>query len=208
MANFISAAAAAELVQDGDTVGIAAQGLAGWPDEIGEALAERYDKTHHPHGLNLKQACHTGDWKKRGTTRFGIEGMVRSWTGAHVGGSARLCELALAEQLAAYTLPQGVVINLWREIAAHRPGLITKVGLGTYIDPRAEGGKMNQRARESEDIVRLITIDDEEYLFFPSFPVQVAILRGTTADENGNISMEREMYLNEGYSRRKTAAGL
>lgn len=200
MVKFITAAAAAKLVQDGDTVGIAAQGLAGWPDEIGEALAGRYEKTHHPQGLNIKQACHTGDWEKRGTTRFGIKGMVRSWTGAHVGGSAGLCELALAEQLAAYTLPQGVIINLWREIAAHRPGLITKVGLRTYIDPRVEGGKMNQSARDSEDIVKLMEIEGEEYLFFPAFPVQVAILRGTTADENGNISMEREMYLNEGYS--------
>lgn len=200
MVKFITANEAAMLVKDYDTVGIAAQGLSGWPDEVGEALAERYTNTNHPRGLHLKQACHTGDWMDRGTTRLGLEGLVKSWTGAHVGGSAKLCELASQNKIAAYTLPQGVVINLWREIAAHRPGLITKVGLGTYIDPRIEGGKMNEAARNSEDIVKLLDIEGEDHLFFPSFPVHVALLRGTTTDENGNISMEKEMYLNEGYS--------
>jgi propionate CoA-transferase len=200
LAKYITAKEAALLVNDFDTVGIAAQGLAGWPDEIGEAMADRYKEEGHPANLKIKQACHTGDWKQRGTTRFGIKGMVRSWTGAHIGGSAKMCQLALEEEIATYALPQGVIINLWREIAAHRPGLITKVGIGTYIDPRIEGGKMNEAARKSEDIVRILNIDNEDYLFFPTFPVNVCILRGTTADENGNVSMEREMFLNEGYS--------
>lgn len=200
MAKYITAKEAALLVNDFDTVGIAAQGLAGWPDEIGEAMADRYKEEGHPASLKIKQACHTGDWKQRGTTRFGIKGMVRSWTGAHIGGSTKMCQLALEEEIATYALPQGVIINLWREIAAHRPGLITKVGIGTYIDPRIEGGKMNEAARKSEDIVRILNIDNEDYLFFPTFPVNVCILRGTTADENGNVSMEREMFLNEGYS--------
>jgi propionate CoA-transferase len=171
-------------------------GLAGWPEEVGRAIAASYRKTGHPRGLNLKQGCSLGDWKTRGTTVLGIEGLVTKWSGAHIGSSFALNELVLANKIECHCLPQGVIVNLWREIAAGRPGLVTKVGLGTFVDPRIRGGKMND-VTETE-LVELIELGGEEYLFYKSFPVDVALLRGTIADEKGNISFENEGMINEG----------
>ena len=115
---------------------------------------------------------------------------------AHIGSAFALNELVLQNKMHCHCLPQGVIVNLWREIAAGRPGMITKVGLGTFVDPRNGGGKMNEVT--TEDLVELIEFQGEEYLFYRSFPLDVALLRGTTADENGNISFEKDGFINEG----------
>jgi propionate CoA-transferase len=193
---FVTAKEAAKRIKDGSTVGVGGMGLAGWPEEIGRAIAENYKETGHPAGLNLKQGCAMGDWKYRGTTVLGIEGLVTKWCGAHIGSSFALNELVLANKIECHCLPQGVIVNLWREIAAGRPGIISKVGLGTFIDPRIQGGKMNEVTKT--DLVELIDFQGEEYLFYKSFPVDVALLRGTIADEKGNISFENEGIINEG----------
>lgn len=196
MAKFVTAREAAKLIPDGATVGLAGMGLSGWPEEIAVAIAENYKETGHPRGLNLKQGSAMGDWKERGVTRLGIEGLVTRWSAAHVGSAFALCELAVQNKLQCHCLPQGVIVNLWREIAAGRPGLITKVGLGTFVDPRIEGGKMNSVT--TDDLVELINFQGEEYLFYKSFKLDVALLRGTIADENGNISFAHESVINEG----------
>jgi propionate CoA-transferase len=192
----LTAKQAAEKIKDNSTVGVAGMGLAGWPEEVGRAIAANYKETGHPCGLNLKQGCSLGDWKTRGTTVLGVEGLVTKWSGAHIGSSFALNELVLANKIECHCLPQGVIINLWREIAAGRPGLITKVGLGTFVDPRIQGGKMNYATKT--ELVELIEFMGEEYLFYKSFPLNVALLRGTTADEKGNISFENEGMINEG----------
>ena len=120
---------------------------------------------------------------------------MRRWVGAHIGFSPGVCKLIAENKIEAYCIPQGVVVNLWREIAANRPGLFTKVGLGTFVDPRVEGGRMNERTKE--DLWTVTEIDGEEYLFYRSFPVDVAIIRGTTIDESGNLTMENEGILLE-----------
>lgn len=196
MAKIITAKEASQLIPDGATVGLAGMGLSGWPEEIACAIADNYLETGHPHGINLKQGSAMGDWKERGVTRLGHEGLISKWSGAHVGSAFSLCKLAVEEKLECHCLPQGVIVNLWREIAAGRPGLLTKVGLGTFVDPRIEGGKMNKCTKT--DLVELKEFDGEEYLFFKSFTLDVALLRGTVADENGNISFRNESVLNEG----------
>ena len=224
MAQFITAREAAKLIPDGATVGLAGMGLSGWAEEIACAMRDNFAETGHPCNLHIKQGSAMGDWGygnkfdgwdrsplpepdtthgNRGLTRLGEAGpgLVTKWTSAHVGSSFTLCDQSRAEQLESHCLPQGVIINLWREIAAGRPGLITKTGLGTFVDPRVEGGCMNERAKNSEDeVVRLVEFNGEEYLFYPSFKCDVALLRGTIADENGNISFEHESVINEGFS--------
>lgn len=222
MAKFISAQEAARLIPDGATVGIAGMGLSGWPEEIACAIRDNFRETGHPCNLNLKQGSAMGDWGygnrflgwernsrpegmpeakgNRGVTRLGEagEGLVTKWCGAHIGSAFSLNALVRQNKIECHCLPQGVVVNLWREIAAGRPGLLTKIGLGTFVDPRLGGGKMNSVTKE--DLVEVVELNGEEYLFYKSFPLNVALLRGTTADENGNITFEHESVLNEGLS--------
>ena len=196
MAQIITAAEAANLIQDEATVGLAGMGLSGWPEEIAVEIAERFTKTEHPANITLKQGSAMGDWKERGVTRLGLEGLVAKWSAAHIGSAFSLNKLVLENKIGCHCLPQGVIVNLWREIAAGRPGLITKVGLGTYVDPRKEGGKMNEFT--SEELVELINVHGEEYLFYKSFPVDVALLRGSTADQKGNITFSKDGSISEG----------
>ena len=222
MAKFITAQAAAELIPDGATVGIAGMGMSGWAEEIACAIRDRYAETGHPKGIHLKQGSAIGDWGygnnfigwnrskreggpdtehgSRGATRLGEAGpgLVGKWTSAHIGSAFTLCDQARANQLESYCLPQGVIINLWREIGAGRPGLLTKTGLGTFVDPRVEGGRMNECAKD--ELVKVVEFNGEEYLFYPGFKVDVALLRGTIADENGNISFSHESVINEGFA--------
>ncbi|MBQ7859467.1 MAG: malonate decarboxylase subunit alpha [Faecalibacterium sp.] len=225
MAKFITAREAAALIPDGATVGLAGMGLSGWAEEVACAIRDRYKETGHPCNLNLKQGSAMGDWGygnnfigwnrskreggpdtehgNRGVTRFGEAGpgLITRWTGAHVGSAFTLRDQAIRNELKSWCLPQGVIINLWREIGAGRPGLITKTGLGTFVDPRVEGGCMNQAARDSgETVVKVIEFEGEEYLFYPSFKCDVALLRGTIADEHGNISFAHESVINEGFA--------
>jgi propionate CoA-transferase len=198
MAKIITAKEAAKLIPDGATVGVAGMGLSGWAEEVACAIRDNFRETGHPKDLYLKQGSAMGDWHERGATRLGEAGpgLVTRWSGAHVGSAFTLRDLAAANKIECHCLPQGVIVNLWREIAAGRPGLLTKVGLGTFVDPRVEGGKMNSCTKE--EVVKLVQWNGEEYLYYPSFKVDVALLRGTVADENGNISFKRESVINEG----------
>lgn len=185
----------AALIKDGATVAASAMGLAGWPEEVARAIERRFLATGHPCKLTLVHGSAIGDWKDRGTTRLGHEGLIKRWIGGHIGSSANMCRLVEENKIEAYNLPQGVIVQLWREIAAGRPGLITRVGLGTFVDPRIDGGKMNSAT--VEEIVKMMELEGEEYLFYKAFPVDVALIRGTIADEKGNITMDKEGMLLE-----------
>jgi propionate CoA-transferase len=188
----ISADEAAALIQDGVTISSPIIGLAGWPEEIGRAIAKRYEETGHPKGLTLVCGSAMGNHKDKGPHVIGIEGLVTKYIGAHTHGSPNIGKLIQNNKMLAYCFPQGVVVQLYREIAAKRAGMISKVGLGTFVDPRIEGGKMNDLTRQAPDLNEVITLAGEEYLWYKPFPIHVGLIRGTKADERGNISMEKE----------------
>jgi propionate CoA-transferase len=192
----ISAGRAASLVESGSSVVVSGSGGGhAVPEAILAAIGDRYKAEGAPAGLCLIHAVGIGDRAARGAAHFAKPGMVRRLITSALVDSPVFVELALRDEIEAYTLPQGVISQIMRDIAAGRPGLLTKTGLRTFVDPRHGGARQSRSA--TEELVELMTIDGEEWLRFKPFPVDMAILRGTTADEAGNVSMEEEAVLGE-----------
>jgi acyl CoA:acetate/3-ketoacid CoA transferase len=188
---FLSAAEAAELVKDRDTVAISGNGAGMIAAEaIFAALEARFLGTGHPRDLTLVHSLGLGDRGDLGTNRFAHDGMVRKVIAAHFTWSPRMQQLVREEKVEAYCFPGGVIQQLLREIGAGRPGLFTHSGLGTFVDPRQDGGRCNARSRDT--LVELMHVDGREILHYKPFTVDVAIVRGTYADARGNISPEEE----------------
>jgi acyl CoA:acetate/3-ketoacid CoA transferase len=187
----MDAGAAAELVPDDATVAItgAGGGLVE-PEALMAAIEARFHASGSPHALTIVHALGIGDRERRGLNHFAFEGMTRRVIGGHWVWSPAMQRLAREEKIEAYVLPGGVISQLMREIGAGRPGLFTHVGLGTFVDPRLDGGRMNASARD--ELVEVVTFDGRELLRYKPFPVDIAIVRGSFADPEGNVSLDQE----------------
>lgn len=195
MAKFVSPQEAANLVHDYDTVAFGGFSAYSGPDALLEALGQRFRQTGAPVGLTALTGISCGDSSEgdAGMNLAAIEGLLDTVLTGHLGIPQRLGALVARNQAAAYCLPLGVIMNLYRAIAAHKSGVLTTVGLNTYADPRLSGCRVNDRARQQDrQVVKLVEFEGETQLFYPAFPLNICLLRGTYADEAGNITIHHE----------------
>jgi len=186
----VSAEEAVRVIRSGDTVALDGVVGGGAPDELIIALEKRFLESGEPRGLTLMYASGIGDGQDKGVNRIAQEGLLKRVIAGHWGLTPKMQKLAVDGKIEAYNLPQGIITHMFRDVAAHKPRTISSVGIGTFVDPRLGGGKINSITKD--DLVEVVTFDGREYLAYRTVPIQVAFLRGTTADMDGNISMERE----------------
>lgn len=191
MSKFMSAKEAVKLIKDGDSIAVSGNGGGIMePDALFEALEDRFLDEGSPGNLTLTHSAGIGDKDRGGISRFAHEGMVKRVVGGHWGWSPKMQQMANDNKIEAYNLPQGIIALQYREIAAKRVGVVTQTGLKTFVDPRVSGGKLNDVTKE--DLVELVTMDGQEWLRYKTYPVTVALIRGSIGDEEGNISLAYE----------------
>ena len=198
MSKLLEAKDAAALVAEGMTLAVDGFVGAATPEELLRALEARFLDSGAPRDLTVIAATGQGDAQGRGLDRLAHPGLIGRLITSYLNLNRVLQKRLIDEELEGYLLPLGVIVQLYREIAAGRPGLITHIGLNTFVDPRQEGGRVN--ARTVDDLVEVVTLAGKEWLFYPSMKLDIGFLRGTTADEDGNITMEREIATFQGPS--------
>ena len=186
----VTAEQAVALIKNGDVVATGGFVGSGFAEEIAIALENRFLETDSPRDLTLYFAAGQGDGASRGANHLAHERLIKRVIGGHWGLIPKMQALAVENRIEAYNFPQGVLAHMLRDSGAHKPRTISQVGLGTFVDPRKGGGKINSKT--TEDLVELITFDGNEYLAYKTQRIDVAIIRGTTADTDGNITMEKE----------------
>ncbi|MDR3270399.1 MAG: acyl CoA:acetate/3-ketoacid CoA transferase [Peptococcaceae bacterium] len=193
MANkVIGAREAIDWIKDGDTLGVTGAGLRGTPEYLLKTLEDKFHEAKSPRDLTLFSVVGHGAFDNRGDARVAYPGLLKRFIGTHPDTCIRLREMIGRNECEAYIFPQGPQMQLLRAIAEKGPGFLTKIGIGTYVDPRIEGAKCNDKAKAAEDLIEVVNLRGEEWLLFKSMPIDVAFIRGTTADENGNLSIEHE----------------
>lgn len=205
MTQFCNADSAALLIKDNDTIALTGSGSVLVADAVLEAIEARFLKTGEPRNLTVVHALGIGDTAQRGLSRLAHKGLVKRVIGGHWSWSPRMQQLAKENEIEAYALPGGVIGTLLRESGAQRPGLITRTGLGSFVDPRIDGGRLNSAAKEG--IVELIKIDGVEYIRYLPIKVDVAIIKASLADSEGNVSFAKEPAFLDSYSLALSASG-
>lgn len=197
MAEILTADEAIKRIPDGATVFVVPMPA----EEVLPAFGRVFEATGAPKDLTVLWAAGIGPFstEARGMNHFAFPGMVKRVIVGHVGLNHKLVRQIADNQLEAYNLPQGVMAQWYREVAAGRPGLITRIGLGTFVDPRIEGGKLNERTRDCEELVEVVEVGGREMLRYMPLRGDVGVVRGTTADPNGNISLENEAIVMESF---------
>jgi propionate CoA-transferase len=186
----VSAREAVAIIRDGDTLCCSGFGSNGVPVELILALEKRFLESGAPRNLTLVFGGGPGDGADGGANHLAHEGLISRVIGGHYGLVPKIGKLALEGKIEAWNLPLGAISHLYRDMACRLPGSVSRVGLGTFVDPRLEGGKLN--ARTKEDLVKVVEIDGEELLLYKAMPIKVALIRATTADPEGNLTCERE----------------
>lgn len=188
---FVSPDEAAAMIKDNSTVAAIGMTLVSASESILKAVEKRYLEQKTPNGLTLVHSCGQSD-RDRGIQHFAHEGMIKCIIGGHWGLQPKMMELISDNKVMAYCIPQGQFAQLYRSMAGGEPGKITKVGLGTFADPRIEGGKMNELTKSAPDISKVVVIDGEEYMCYNPIPLDYVIIRGTYVDEAGNLTTDEE----------------
>jgi len=195
----ITAEQAAALIPDGAVVSFSSSSGLGCPDTVLAAIGARFDAEGHPRDLTTLHPIAAGDmWGIKGIDHIARAGLLRRvLAGSYPSGPSsaeppEIWKMIEADQVEAFNIPSGVMFDMHREAAAHRPGVLTKVGTDTFVDPARQGCAMNDRAAGSEPVVRAESFAGEDWLFFPAVVPQVAVIRATSADERGNLTYEHE----------------
>lgn len=188
----LTAGEAVAHIQDGQAIAIGGSGSGhSIPEQLLAALGRRFRQTGSPRRLTLVHPFGVGNQKDKGLEHLADPVLIRRIIGGHWSMSPSMARLAAENKIEAYNLPAGIITQLLGVTAAGSPGLISEIGLDTFIDPRLEGGKLNAAARE--DLVELFQRDGREYLYYKAFPVHVAFIRATAADPLGNLNMDEEV---------------
>lgn len=198
MSKLITADVATSLIKDGMTIGVGGFVGFGVAEEVLISIENKYTTTGEPKNLTVFHCAGVGDGKTRGMNHLGHEGLIKRLICGHVGLAPMVGSLCVENKIECFIIPQGVCSHILRATAGRKPGLITHVGLKTYADPRNEACKGNQAAIDSgHEVVELITVGGKDYMFYKSIPLDICFIRGTYADEAGNITMDKEALISD-----------